>query len=218
MKRIVTIVYFFTIPALLQAASAIPLSAPVTRPPSGSGLTVAYAITLRMKKDNGGIAELYNGGIQTFFADKHDARLRLASLMRIESAYAHYELGKLKKVTIIKESGRNKQKNTFNPDQWDRYNSKYDGSARRFTEDTAVILGHICKKVVITLKDNRLITAWYYPSTPKPSFASLLPAFSGIPGLVLKYEYTYRKKTIIYTASSISYEPINPDVFLPPAQ
>src|ERR1700754_2727220 len=203
---------------LVFSATAFALPDPADNPSSAADLTISYSISLRLKKDNGGIGEIYNGGIQTLFAGKHEARLRLASLMRIESIFAVFDNGGLKNVTIIKESGSNKQRTVLNPGQWSQYNNKYNGATCHLSDDTMHILKHICKKAVISLKDGRQITAWYYPDSSKSSFSYLLPAFSGIPGVVLKYEYTYRKKAIVYTATSISHEPISADVFSPPGK
>jgi GLPGLI family protein len=207
--RLFLIILFFS-------ATAFALPAPADHPSSAADLTISYSITLQLKKDNAGVGEIYNGGIQTLFASKHEARLRLASLMRIESIFAVFDNGGLKNITIIKESGSDKHRTVLNPGQWNEYNNKYNGAACHLSGDTLLILKHICKKAVINLKDGRQITAWYYPESPKPSFSYLLPVFSGIPGIVLKYEYTYKKKTLVYTATSISHEPIGAEVFTPP--
>jgi hypothetical protein len=181
-------------------------------------LTISYSIALISKKDNTGIGETYNGGIETIFAGGRQARLRLVSLMRIESVFIFLDKGQLRNVTMIKESGTNKHSKVLTPGQWKLYNKKYDGSSCRLTADTAIILKHICKKAVITLKDGRQMTAWYTPSIQKPICSWLEPAFSSVPGLVLKYEYTYKKKTITYTATTISQNPIPADIFIVPAR
>ncbi len=201
---------------LFLGATAFVLPVPADHPSAAQDLTISYSITLRLKKDNAGVGEIYNGGIQTFFAGKHEARLRLASLMRIESVFAVFDNGGLKKITLIKESGSNKQRTVLSPEQWNQYNNKYNGVTCHLSDDTMLVLKHICKKAVVNLKDGRQITAWYYPDPPRSSFSCLLPAFAGIPGIVLKYEYTYRRKTLVYTATSISHEPISVDVFVPP--
>jgi len=209
--RLFLIILFFS-----ATAFALPVPAPADHPSSISDLTISYSITLRSKRGNTGIGEIYNGGIQTLFAGRHEARLRLASLMRIESIFAVFDNGGLKNITLIKESGSNKHRTVLRPDQWNQYNNKYNGATCRLIEDTMLILKHMCKKAVINLKDGRQMTAWYYPDSPKSSLAYLLPVFSRIPGIVLKYEYTYKKKTLVYTATSISHEPISADVFTPP--
>lgn len=180
----------------------------------GDDLTISYSITIRSKRSNTGIAETYNGGVETFFTDSRQARLRLVSLMRVQSIF--FSGGK--KITLIKESGKIKHKTTLTQDQWNTYNKKYEGATCKMTEDTAQVLHHLCKQAVITLKDGRKITAWYTTAIQKPLLARLEPAFSGIPGLVLKYEYTYRKKTISYTATAISQTPISPEVFVIPGE
>ncbi len=102
--------------------------------------------------------------------------------------------------------------------QWSsEYNRKYTDAAYVLTGDTVQILGYACKKADITLKDGRHILAWYTSAVRKPALV-LEPAFAGIPGLVLRYEYTYRRGTIRYSATSISRKAIDPSVFDVPAR
>lgn len=186
-------------------------------PQSEKDLTIPYSITITSKKSGVGIAETYKGGIETLFAGAHVARLRLVSLMRIQSVFITTENGLLKSVTIIKESGNVKRRSALTPTQWMQYNKKYAGSTCRFTQDTAMVLNHVCKKAIISLRDGRQLTAYYTSAIQRPVFSFLEPAFAQIPGLVLKYAYTYKKKTITYTATSISSSPISADILAIPA-
>jgi GLPGLI family protein len=79
-----------------------------------------------------------------------------------------------------------------------------------------MILNHVCKKAVISLKDGRQLTAYYTQAIQRSVFSFLEPAFAQIPGLVLKYAYTYRRKTITYTATAISNSPISADILAIP--
>jgi hypothetical protein len=184
---------------------------------SEKDLTIPYSITITSKKSGVGIAETYNGGIETLFAGAHVARLRLVSLMRIQSVFITTDKALLKSVTIIKESGNIKHRSDLSPTQWMQYNKKYAGSTCRFTQDTAMVLNHVCKKAIISLRDGRQLTAYYTPAIQRTVFAFLEPAFTQIPGLVLKYTYTYKKKTITYTATAISNNPISADILAIPA-
>ena len=178
-------------------------------------LTISYTLTLVTKKTNTGIAETYNGGIQTLFDAGGYARLRLASLMRIQSIFLTPDT---RTVTILTESAKPRNRIVLTPGQWSRYNDKYTGASRDLLDDTTVVLGYPCKKALITLHDGHRILAWYTPRIQEPAQARLEPAFAGIPGLVLRYEYTCRRKTVRYTATSVSRRPIDPSVFLiPPA-
>jgi hypothetical protein len=187
------------------------------RPETEKDITIPYSITISSRKPGAGIAETYNGGIETLFAGAHMARLRLVSLMRIQSVYVVMDKGLLKSVTIIKESGNTKHRSALTPAQWMQYNKKYAGSTCQLTQDTAMILNHVCKKAIISLRDGRQLTAYYTPAIQRPVFSFLEPAFAQIPGLVLKYAYTYRKKTITYTATAISNSPISADILAIPA-
>jgi hypothetical protein len=187
------------------------------RPETEKDLTIPYSITITSKKSAAGIAETYNGGIETLFAGAHVARLRLVSLMRIQSVFITTDNGLLKSVTIIKESGNIKHRSALTPTQWTQYNKKYAGATCRFTQDTAIVLNHVCKKAIISLTDGRQLTAYYTPAIQRTVFAFLEPAFAQIPGLVLKYAYTYKKKTITYTATAISNNPISADILAVPA-
>ena len=179
-------------------------------------LTVSYTLTLISKKRDNGIAETYNGGIETLFAGSGDSRgrLRLASLMRIQSAFLSPDN---ETITLLRESGKKKTSTRLTADAWARYNKKYLDLTCNLTDDTTSILGYVCKKASITLQDHRQIIAWYTPRIKKPACTLLEPAFSSLPGLVLQYEYAARKKTIRYTATAISRKPIDSAVFRLPA-
>jgi hypothetical protein len=190
--------------------------APDTHPAATDDVTVSYALTLISKRKDNGIGETYNGGIETLFAGSSDyrGRLRLASLMRIQSAFLSQDK---ETITLLRESGHKKTSTRLTADGWARYNKKYLGLACNLTDDTISILGYVCKKATITLQDNRQIVAWYTPRIKKPACSLLEPAFSSLPGLVLQYEYATRKKAIRYTATAISRKPIDPAVFRIPS-
>lgn len=204
------------------AAAATPPSStpPSSTPPAATAsaasapLTVSYTLTLLNKKTTISIAETYNGGIQTLFDAGEHARLRLASLMRIQSIFMSPGGAP---VTIVTESTKPRNSVTLTASQWSRYNDKYAGATRDLVDDTVSILGYRCKKALIRLHDGRRISAWYTPRLQTPAQGILEPAFAGIPGLILRYDYTCRRKTIRYTATSLSRQPIDASVFSLPA-
>jgi GLPGLI family protein len=204
------------IPGPAPAITSTPIPTTPTPAPADNDLTISYSIAITSKKANTGIAETYNGGMATVFATKAQARLRLVSLMRIQSIFISMNKGKVQQVTLVKESGNGKHKTSLTPEEWRAYNKKYDGAICKLTPDTAMILKRLCKKAIISLKDGRQLTAYYTTTIQNPVYSSLEPAFAAIPGLVLKYEYTYKKKTITYTATAISQNPISADIFATP--
>lgn len=190
---------------------------PVTAGKGSSDLTVSWSIGISSGKGgNMGMAETYNGGVETLFAGDKRARIRLVSLMRIQSIFMSAPDDQTKRFTIVKESGKDKYTTSLTEEEWKAYNNKYEGAVCKLMEDTSEVLHFKCKKAVVTLKNGREITAWYTTAIQAPAFSLLEPAFSGVPGLVLKYAYAYKRKTITYTATSISHAPIAGDVFKAP--
>lgn len=177
---------------------------------TGTPLTVSYTLTLITRRTNTGIAETYNGGIQTLFTQGGYSRLRLASLMRIQSILTSPANPA---VTILTESEKPMQQVSLTSRQWSALNAKFTGITRELINDSLVILGYPCKKALLTLRDGRHIAAWYTPDIQQTAQARIEPMFATIPGLVLQYEYTCRRKTLRYTATSLSRQPIAPTVF-----
>ncbi|MBS1564329.1 MAG: hypothetical protein JST39_08055 [Bacteroidetes bacterium] len=198
----------------LLAASCTVLS--FSPRPAGHDLTVSYSITLKSKKKDTGIGESYNGGVKTVFVSDGQVRLRLVSLMRMQSIFVLPAAAPEHRVAIVKESGRDSYKYFLTPGDWKQYNSRYEGLSCRFMDDTLHLLGYMCRKAVITLKTKETVTAWYTSAVSEPALGNVEPLFSSLPGLVLKYEYTYRKGTIVCTATSINRQPIEAAVFAVP--
>lgn len=179
-------------------------------------LTVSYSIQLKSKKKNTGIGETYNGGVKTVFAGDQQIRLRLASLMRMESIFILPESPTAQKIVLLKESGKEKYKCYLTAADWKIYNQKYEGIVCHLTEDTVHILNYTCKKAILTLKNGKAITAYYTPDIQKPVMSHAEPLFASIPGLVMKYEYASKRGVITYTATVVSRHSIDPNVFAVP--
>ncbi len=178
-------------------------------------LTVSYSIELKSRKRNTGIWETYNGGVKTIFVRDQQVRLRMVSLMRMQSIFVLPGQPQ-KKATVIKESGKNRYKSYLSENEWKLYNQKYEGALCNNTNDTLNIAGYSTKKTIITLKSGQKIAAWYTTAIQKPVLADAEPLFACIPGLVLKYEYAYKKGTITYTATVVNQHTIDPEVFIIP--
>lgn len=176
-------------------------------------LVISYALRIESNKKNG-IAESYNGAIKTIFLKNDQARSRLVSLMRVQSIfYFQNGEGTGEKITVVKESGKDSYKKSLTKDQWKQLNKKYDGATYEFTEDSIQILDYTCKKAFIHLKDGKKITAFYTKAVNSRLFSHIEPAFAGLPGLVLQYEYENKDAKFIYTASDISFSAIGTEIY-----
>ncbi|UAY52749.1 hypothetical protein [Ferruginibacter albus] len=178
-------------------------------------LTLVYDINIKSKNKKAGIEETYNGGIKTVFISNDQARIRLVSLMRIQSIFFTAKDSSNSEVIIVKESGKKKYKYELSASEWNLYNIKYKGDSCVYSSDSLMILNHLCRKAIINLKDGRTITA-YYTKELKPICEEIEPAFADISGVVLQYSYEYEGGSITYTASKISENPISEEILIAP--
>src|SRR5690606_29065324 len=145
------------------------------------------------------------------------ARVRLVSLMQIQSIFFNINDENDKKVFIVKESGKPKFKYNLTDEEWLSMNEKYDSLSCLFIEDSLEILNYNCKKAIITLQNGKEITV-FYSTLLKPASSFIEPAFKCIPGLVLRYSYETRKGSITYTAGKIKENSIEPSIFKVPSK
>lgn len=180
-------------------------------------LTIVYEITVKKNKNKAGIEETYNGGTKALFITGTKARIRLTTLMRIQSIFLEYDTA-IKKATVIKESGKRKYLFHLTNDQWNQYNKKYDSvnCDTSFT-DSANINGYPCRKAVIKTGDDDEITVFYTDSI-KINNSLIEPAFRCIKGVVLQYETTTRKGIVQFTAKEISNTEIDKKIFIIPSK
>lgn len=186
--------------------------------PSGTNISIVYDIVVTKKKHAGGLEETYNGGTRAVFVSKSKARIRLVSLMRIQSIFFDHNIDVLKKVTIIKESGKSKYLFRLSAAEWKLYNKKYDSLVcdTSFT-DSLTVAGYTCKKAVIRLEDGKEVTAFYTDSIRGIS-TFIEPLFRCIPGTVLQYEFSTKRGTVLFKASELSLQNVATEIFRIPSR
>lgn len=176
-------------------------------------LTISYSIETKSEKSPG-VDETYNGGLKTLFVSDNKIRVRLVSLMRMQSLFILPQLKNNPRIaTVVRESGKDKYKFDLNARQWAMYNKKYDSAACKLLNDSIEVMGYACRKAEIILKDGRVLTVFYTNQIANAVFSSADAALSSVPGIVLKYSYQHQKGTIIYTAIHVTDAPIDKSVF-----
>ncbi|MFT3822375.1 MAG: hypothetical protein QM731_00595 [Chitinophagaceae bacterium] len=186
--------------------------------PSREDLTVSYSILVKGKRSNTGIGETYNGGTKTLFVSNGVVRLRQISMMRMHDIFILPPGNPERKVAIVKESGKSKYKTYLDTAQWRKFNAKYERATCELSEEYTTIIGYACHKAIVKLTDGRTITVFYTTRLPHADAAMAEPAFASVPGLVLKYEYKYKKNSIIYTATSVSRQAIDINILKVPGK
>lgn len=182
-----------------------------------SNLTIVYDISIKKIKHSTGIEETYNGGTKAVFINGQKARIRLVSLMRIESVFFDYDTSTLKRATVIKESGAKKYLFKLDAEGWKDYNSKYLEATCDSLSDSTTIAGYNCKKAIVNLPSGEKIDV-YYTDRLKAENSFIEPAFSCIPGTVLQYQHSTNRGVITFTASQVSTDAIAKDIFIIPSK
>ena len=178
-----------------------------------SDLTISYLIEVVSKKAKDDLGESYNGAVKTVFASDRKIRLRLVSLMRIQSVVISVDEEEDSLITFIRESGKNKSIKHFSTEHWNLLHKKYEGSEVAFLPDRLTILGYECKTARIQLPDKTFLIVYYTDQIKHSQFQHAEPMFRNIPGVVLKYEYVEKKAKLSYTATLLSRDKIDPEVF-----
>ncbi len=178
---------------------------------------ISYAIVVKGDKGDG-IAQTYNGGLKTAFVKNDLVRLRLVSLMRVQSIYFNNKKGLTTKVaSVVKESGKERTLMFLNAKEWKKYNKKNDSiRCDIYKEDTLRILDQLCNKAILTLKDSSKLTVYYLPNAKNNTLAAAEPLFATVPGLVMKYIFEKGSKSIEYIATTLKFAPIASNVFVKP--
>lgn len=178
-----------------------------------SDLTISYLIEVVSKKAKDDFGESYNGAVKTVFASDRKVRLRLVSLMRIQSVIISVTDNEDSSITFVRESGKNKSIKHLSTEHWNLLHKKYEGSEVEFLNDRLSILGYECKTAKIRLADKTFLMVYYTDQIKHSQFQHAEPMFRNIPGVVLKYEYVEKKAKLSYTATLLSRNQIDPEVF-----
>lgn len=196
--------------------AAIAQAQTVAPPANNQNLTVVYDISIHNNKKAAGIEETYNGGIKTVMVQNGRARVRLVSLMRIQSHYFIKNDSSLAKVFITKESGKKKYKYSLSAREWKDFNTKYDSVSCVLLDDTKEVAGYPCKKAILKIPaQNKEVTIYYTPGL-NPLDKHIEPLFATVPGLVLQYETAAGNESIRFTASKLSFEKIDESLLQEP--
>lgn len=173
---------------------------------------ISYDIKVQTNKKSASIADLYDGGSKTIFLDGNKARVRLVSLMRIESIYLLPSKDSGIQIFRVKESTLNPLKQTYDWANWKKFHAQYDSAVFTALTDTLTIKGYLCNKGMLQLKNGKVLELWFTKQLPAIP-AHVEPSFVLVPGLVLQYRYQDNNVAVTYTATSVNNAPLHQDIF-----
>ena len=206
---------FFTLNIACAQKVNVVQNAP--KKPNAKEFVLSYGITVDGVKKKG-LEQTYNGGLKTIFVKNDLVRIRLVSLMRMQSLYFNNKKWiKTNVASMVKESGKDKSILSFTTKEWQQFNSKNDSiRCDIYVDDTLTILDKLCNKAILTFKDSTKLTVYYLPGAKSKTLAAAEPIFSTVPGLVMKYYYAIKNKSVTYTAVDFKFAPLSNTIFITP--
>jgi hypothetical protein len=170
---------------------------------------VLYQITVLSGKAEPGIADAFDGAKQTVWFKGGNVRTDFVSLMLKQSTFYDDGAGT---AVVLKEVGQEKYMMNLDKGQWQQYNRKYEGLTYAYGTEEKTIAGYACKQATATLKDGSTMVVFYTPDV-RPLTYQYDYAFRSLPGLALMYEVKTGGITLNYTATALSFLPVNGGYF-----
>lgn len=111
------------------------------------------------------------------------------------------------KGAVIRELGSQKILIPLNRDNWAETNAKFQDLTYAFLKDSMELIGFKCSKANAMLKDSTVMNVFFTRdiSTENPEVDS---QFGTLPGMALEFSYTKRNTMVVYTATSINFDPV----------
>ncbi|MFT4153752.1 hypothetical protein [Parafilimonas sp.] len=188
MKRIIII-----IPALILCMVSIAQDQKII-----SDCTIFFSI-------NSSDSEHPDIGSKTIFIKGKQMRVDLETRAFNQTLFYNSGTGS---ATVLKEIGVSKYIAQYNAGEWKRSNHIYDSITVTLNDSEKNILGYHCKQAVLTLKNGDTYKAYYVPGLI-PSIMEMPFEANNIPGMVLEYESTNkRRERITYSAQNIDFKPV----------
>ncbi len=119
--------------------------------------------------------------------------------------------------TILRSIGANKFMTKLDQAKWISEHVRYANMKLVKSDETKVLLGYTCKKLVLELTDGTTLSI-FYATNIAPSVKEFEYQFKDVPGFVLEYEATEGGgKKIKYTVAQINFNPVAASKFDIPA-
>lgn len=111
------------------------------------------------------------------------------------------------KGAVLRELGSQKILIPLSRENWAEINAKFQNLSYAYTEESKELIGFKCIKANAIMKDSTVIGVFYTReiSTENPEVDS---QFGSLPGMALEYSYTKGNTMVVYTATSISFDPV----------
>ncbi len=166
--------------------------------------SLVYNISVETGSAEPKMADMLDGATTTVYLKGNMSRTEMVSGLGSEATIYNATGGN---GVILKDYSSQKLMITLTPQDWQKYNNKYEGITFENTGETSVIQGFNCRKAVAKLKDGSTFTV-YYTTDVSLSNKNYDYQFKTLPGLPVQYEMHSPKMNIKFTLSKITYDNI----------
>jgi GLPGLI family protein len=167
--------------------------------------TVVYNITLDDNSVDTETAATLKATTKTVYIKGVNSRTDLISPSFSQSVIYNKNTAS---ATILRSIGANKFMTKLDQAKWISEHTRYVNMKLIKSDETKVILGYECKKLLLELTDGTFLTV-FYAANIAPSVKEFEYQFKDVPGFVLEYEATEGEgKKIKYTAAQINFNPV----------
>ena len=166
--------------------------------------TVTYDIVINTQNKNPQAADLLDGATSVIYLKGNSSRAEMISSLGTQSTVID---GKTGDVTILKDYGEQKYMIKMTPDNWKQSNKKYEGITFTYLEEYKTVAGYKCQKAIGKLSDTTSFTV-YFTRDLEPINKDFQYLNKNLPGLAMQYEATLGKLKVVYTVSSINFNPV----------
>jgi GLPGLI family protein len=176
--------------------------------------TIVYNIIVNTTGKNPGIADGFDGATNTIYIKGKSSRSELVSVYGTQSTIVN---GKSGAVTVLKEYGDKKFMINMTQANWLDANSKYDSVVFTYESEQKTIAGYNCRKATGRLRNGESFIVYYTPDLV-PENQEFEYSNRSLPGLALEYESNIGSNKVVFTATSVSFNPVPIAKFdIPPA-
>lgn len=166
--------------------------------------TISYDIVINTNNSTPKAADLLDGAVSVIYLKGNSSRSEMISSLGTQSTIVD---GKSGNVTILKDYGEQKYMITMTPANWKESNKKYEGITFTYHDEYKTIAGYNCQKATGKLADGSTFTV-YFTKELVPVNKDFQYLNKNLPGLALQYEANLGAQKVVYTASSINFNPV----------
>ena len=176
--------------------------------------TISYDIVINTNNSKPQAADLLDGATSIIYLKGNSSRSEMISSLGTQATVID---GKTGNVTILKNYGEQKYMIKLTKENWKESNKKYDGISFTYINEFKTIAGiDSCQKAIGRLMDSTTFTV-YFTRKLVPVNKDFEYINKNLPGLAMQYEAIQGKRTVTYTVSGISFNPVLQSKFDLPA-